>query len=137
VSWFRPTPQEQTEARLLAQWRRGRLQRKLSELPLELFLWLQCRRLKKTRAAGPAKTGSRPDRPQRRSWMPGKIPTGIKCLARQLNPLRCLQRPRLVQARRRLLVLLLVLLVRFLRLLLPLPRWFRGIRARCARFSSS
>lgn len=61
MSWLRkPSPQEQTDAQLLRQWRAARVAEKLSDLPLELFLRKHLRRLEKEKLAEKEKTGLLP-----------------------------------------------------------------------------
>jgi hypothetical protein len=139
VSWLKkPTAQEILETRLLAQWRRGRLETNLQLLPLELLLRHQCRRLEIEEAARARMALHQAQRPLRKK-IRSMIRSGTRRLVQRLSRHRSLQllRPLLVRNRRWLLVKLLVLLVRCLRLAIHLSRLCRGKRPHSGHCSSN
>ena len=122
VSWLKKRDQQQQqETELLRQWRRSRLQARMENLPLELLLRHQSRRLAEIAEAELEKTGSLPVHRRLRRLIRKKIGSASGWLAKRpfnwLSRRRSLQplRRSLVQARRRLLLFLLVSVVRILR----------------------
>lgn len=122
MSWSqKPDPKNQLETALLRQWRRRRLQDRLSNLPLEFLVRQQSHRLARLEEDVLAKTGCLPVHRRLKRLTRNAIANGRKLIvSRPLNWLcrrRCLQPLRrvLVQGRRRLLVKFLQLLVRALR----------------------
>lgn len=123
-----PTPAQRLEAQLLRQWRQGRLETFLAEIPLRLTLLYQSL----------CSAEIEEEKKERTAWFPvhRRLSRRLAKLMRSasallvLSPLkwlsrrRCLQpaRVRLIQFRRRCLVNLLLILVKCLRLL------FRGAR---------
>jgi len=128
MSWIQKSAQHKQETELLRQWRRSRLQGRLENLPLELLLRRQLRRMEAIEEDDLAKTGSLPVLRKLTRLIVKKIGMINACLVRQ--PLKWLSRRpslqplrrSLVQLRRRLLISALMLLVRILRRSLGNPR---------------
>ncbi len=105
------------EAQLLRQWRAGRFQDRLLNLPVNLLLRDQLRQLQKEKLDADEKTGCLPIHRRLRRLIWKRIVHRSKRSVQLLNLQPCLLCLRLVriQTQRRLLLALLVFLVRCLR----------------------
>lgn len=131
MSW-KLNPQQLQEAELLRQWRRSQMEVRLQVLPLEFLLRSQCRYLEAIEEDALARTGCLPVHRKLMRLTKKMIRSASAWLVKRpllwLSQRRSLLwlRPALVQGRRRLVCLLLLLLVRALRR----SRSFPGIRRR-------
>jgi len=138
VKWlFNPqSPQARRQTELLQKWRRSRLQVRLENLPLEIFLRSQLPRLEAIEEDVLARTGCLPALRKLTRQIGKTIGSVSAWLVKR--PLKWLSqrrsllwlRPALVQGRRRSLVFLAVMALCCLRLAIRLRRLCRGNRAR-------